>query len=37
MDEQECNYRSPIGQIIKRMATMCKKPQIDDELGKVYY
>nr|XP_023023262.1 uncharacterized protein LOC111511484 [Leptinotarsa decemlineata] len=30
--DQECDYNSPVGQIIKQINALCKKPKIDDEL-----
>lgn len=35
MEEVECDFQSPIGQIIKHINTMCKKPEIDEQLSKV--
>lgn len=35
MDEDECDLTSPIGQIIKHINVICKKPQIDNQLGEV--
>lgn len=35
MDEDECDFQSPIGQIIKQINVLTKKPQIDNQLGEV--
>lgn len=35
MDEDECDYRSPIGRIIKQINASCKKTQIDNQLSEV--
>lgn len=35
MDEDECDFQSPIGKIIKQINFIGKKPQIDDQLGEV--
>lgn len=37
MDEDECDLRSPIGQIIKQINVICKKPQIDSKLSEVNF
>ncbi|CAH1173719.1 unnamed protein product [Phaedon cochleariae] len=33
MEEEECDYSTPIGQIIKQMNALSKKPKLDKELG----
>lgn len=35
MDEDEWDLQSPIGQIIKKINVIYKKPQIDNQLGEV--
>lgn len=35
MNEDEGDLTSPIGQIIKHINIICKKPQIDNQLGEV--
>lgn len=37
MDEDECDYRSPIGKIIKHINNITKKPVIDNQLGEVWF
>ncbi|KAJ8951200.1 hypothetical protein NQ314_007701 [Rhamnusium bicolor] len=33
MEEDDCDYGTPIGKVIKHINALCKKPQVDDQLS----
>lgn len=35
MDEEDCDYRTPIGKVIKQINHLCKKPRLDNQLSEV--